>query len=209
MLDDAEQRRRQPRLQGRQVFAEARHRRIDAVGHPAGQRQAAGGDRLLGQQRMVDAAQAHADDQDHRQGEQRRQVGGVAGVAERHAETADALDQDRRRPASAAWSKRSGDVRQFDAPAFLRGGDVRRDRGAETVGIDQFAVRLHRRRREQALDVLVASVLVETGGDRFHRHSAHAGRRKACSSAQATKVLPISVSVPVMNQPRGIVHFLA
>jgi hypothetical protein len=25
-------------------------------------------------------------------------------------------------------------------------------------------------------------------------------RRKACSSAQATKVLPISVSVPVMNQ---------
>jgi hypothetical protein len=33
-----------------------------------------------------------------------------------------------------------GDLRQVDAPAFFRGGDVRRNRGAETVGIDQRSV---------------------------------------------------------------------
>ena len=64
VFDAAEQGRREPLLQGRQVLAEARHLRVDAVCYSACQGQAARRDGLLGEQRVVDAAQAHADDQD-------------------------------------------------------------------------------------------------------------------------------------------------
>jgi len=164
MCDDAEQRRCQPLLQCRQVLAEMGHRRIDAVGHPASQRQSAGSDRLLGQQRMVDAPEAHADDENHRQAKHDRQIGGVAVGAERHTETADPLDENHVGE-GLQLSKRRGDVRQLDATAFLCGGDVRRDRSAESVGIDQRTCGLDRRSREQAFDVLVATLLIETGGE--------------------------------------------
>jgi hypothetical protein len=92
----------------------------------------------------------------------------VSQGAERHAETADALDQNR--VGHGLQLRESGDdVRQLDAPAFLLGGDVRRDRGAEAVGIDQRPRWLERRGGEQALDVVVAS-------------RAHRNRRRPVSS---------------------------
>jgi hypothetical protein len=59
-------------------------------------------------------------------------------------------------------------------PAFLFGGDVRRNRGPEAVGIDQRARCRERGCREQTLDVLVDALLVEAGGDGFHRQGGHA-----------------------------------
>ena len=64
------------------------------------------------------------------------------------------------------------DRRQFDGPAFLFGGYMWRNRGAEAVGVDQRPWWLDRRGGEQALDVVVDPVLIETGGDRLHRHRA-------------------------------------
>ena len=45
------------------VRLRARHRRVDAVGDPAGQRAAIGGDRARAEQRMIEAAQPQADHQ--------------------------------------------------------------------------------------------------------------------------------------------------
>ncbi len=85
---DTKQRCLQAGLQGRQVFLETRHGRIDAVGHPAGQLQAAGSNRFRRQQGVAGTAQAHADDQDHRQAEVNRQIIAALVCAQRYAEAA-------------------------------------------------------------------------------------------------------------------------
>ena len=69
-----EQRGVEPLAQEGHVVVRGFHGRVDAVGDPAGQRQAARGDRLGGEQRMVQAAQAQADDEHDRQAHGLRQV---------------------------------------------------------------------------------------------------------------------------------------
>jgi hypothetical protein len=63
-------------------------------------------------------------------------------------------------------------VRQLDAPAFLLGGDVRCDRGAETVRIDQFRGGCSDDAASRRSTSSLRPLLVETGSDRFHRHRA-------------------------------------
>ena len=75
--NDAEQRGVQAGAQGGDVFVASRHFRIDLVGDPAGERQAARGDGLGREQAMVDAAESQADDEDHRQREADGEVGAV------------------------------------------------------------------------------------------------------------------------------------
>jgi len=80
-------------LERSEVLLETQHLRIDPVRHPAGQHEAACGDRLDRQQRMVEAAEPHADDQDQRQAQSGGQIRRVEAIAQRHAEAADAFDQ--------------------------------------------------------------------------------------------------------------------
>ncbi len=89
----AKQRCRQSLPQGGNVVLPARHVRLDPVGDPARQRQAAHRNGLGGQQGVIEAAEAQADHQDDRQPEMDRQVGGIEVIAQGYAEAADTLDQ--------------------------------------------------------------------------------------------------------------------
>jgi hypothetical protein len=69
--------------------------------------------------------------------------------------------------------------------------------------------RLHRRRREQALDVLVVAVSIETGGDRFHRHSRHAGPPQGVQQRAGDESLA-DFGIGAGDEPAAwIVHFRA
>ena len=63
------------------------------IGHPAGKKEATVGNGFSGKQRMVDAAEPHADDQNYRQPQVNCQVGTVVIGTERHAKAADAFNQ--------------------------------------------------------------------------------------------------------------------
>ena len=155
----AEQRRRQARAQRVDVLLPFRHGRVDAVGDPAGERQAPRRDGFRGQQGVVQAPQARADHQDHRQVEPRRQVGAVESGAERHAKTADAFHQHetclgRQLPISGR------DAVGVDRPARVRRRQVGGDRRIETIGIDQRPFRRDGTGFDEPLDVFVAAGLV-------------------------------------------------
>lgn len=66
---------------------------VCGVGHPGGEREAARADGFCRQQRVVDAAEAQADDEHHGQLQLRRKISGVKARHERHAEAAHAFDQ--------------------------------------------------------------------------------------------------------------------
>ena len=77
----------------RDVFLQARRMGIDDIGYPPGEQQPITFDSFGTEQRMVDAPQADADHQNHRQLQVDGQVGQVARTRQRHPPTARAFDQ--------------------------------------------------------------------------------------------------------------------
>ena len=77
------------------IFAGRRHRGVDPVGNPAVQPESAPVYGACREQRMVETAKSHTDDEDHRQSEALSKPCGVFIAVQGHAETADALDNDR------------------------------------------------------------------------------------------------------------------
>ncbi len=140
MRHASQQRRGEPRPQHLDVFFHAGHLRIDLVGDPAGQAQAARADGLRGQQRVVEATEAQSHHQDHRQAEPRGEVGAVLRVAERHTESAGALD-DEKVGAAAQFVEAAGDDFEIDGDAVvLRGGSAALHSNRALVGILQSAL---------------------------------------------------------------------
>ena len=127
--------------EGGDVFVRGRHAGVDCVGDPAGEAKAGGAHRVGGEQRVVEAAQAKADHEDHGQAQRARQVARVQRGAERHEETAHALDDGE---VGCAARRRCASTRGASSiVASLAGsGDVRRHRLAQQHGRD----RLERRR---------------------------------------------------------------
>ena len=137
MRHDAKQRRIQALTQGIQIFFKTNHRWIDLIGDPAGQFQAARGNRRLRQQRMVEATETHADNQHQRQADDLRKFATITGFIKRHQQTAGAFhDKGICAGAIAQLHKTVSDVLQIDAHTVMRGGDMRRERLSQKIRIE-------------------------------------------------------------------------
>ena len=112
--------------------------RVDAVGDPACQRKASGGDGFGREQRVVDAAEAHADYQYHWQAEFDGQIGRAALVAKRHTESANTFDDDEIGLFPSRLATRR-DGSEVDADTGFGRRDVRRDGGFKAIGVDDLA----------------------------------------------------------------------
>ena len=92
----------------------------------------------------------------------------------------------------------------FERHAFFGRGDVWRDGAGEAIRIEQREARIEAAGGADAGGVFVDEFAVHhlgAGGDGFHADGAEGPRaRAAWRRVQVTKVLPISVSVPVMKK---------
>ena len=86
--------RRQFAREPRDVLVRERHPRIDARGHPAREDQATRRDRERAHAGVVEAAEPHADDEQHGQAQSPRDVQHVVTLVERHQRPARAFDDD-------------------------------------------------------------------------------------------------------------------
>ena len=80
-----QQRRAKPLGQRRDVLIGNRHRRVDAIGDPAGEAQSAFAYGPRGQQRVVETTQTQADDENDRQAQALRKVRGIFMAIQRNA----------------------------------------------------------------------------------------------------------------------------
>ena len=163
----------------------------------------AGMDRVRGEQRMIKAAQAYGDDQQHRQRQDSRDVEHVAACVERNPHAAGALDDD------AVGARRRADRRPRGCARGRSRRPPRRRRGA--------ARWLARRqtdcaRRSGASTLPAAASAATSSFTRPRAMPAATGFMptarapappSARSSAHATTVLPTPVSVPVTKMPAG------
>ncbi len=151
------------------------HQRIDAVGDPTRQRQAAPGDRLGRQQRKIQTAEAQADHQDDRQFQLLRQIGGVMMFSQRYTESAYTLDHDRICHAGNAIIA-GADMCHVQFHALRHRGDVRRGGIAQHVRRRQFRRQHDIRIGGQDIRILIApDAIAQDGasGDRLHARGTH------------------------------------
>ncbi len=147
------------------------------LGDPSGELQRRARDRVRGEQRVVEATQAHADDQHDRQPQSARDVEHVEGGGERHQRSARPFDHDRvgLRARACATRQRSRRAR-WTTPASRR-GEVRGDRRRERVRSHgpRRARRARRAAASAATSALVGAARLDAGGHRLHPGRAHAG----------------------------------
>ncbi len=122
--------------QGRQVSLEGLHVAVDGVGHPARQSQPVPGNRLGGQQRVVDTPQFYPDHQNHRQLQFHRQVRQGLTPVERHAPAAGTLDQRQIGALHQQAATETGQLRHRQPAPGLVGGNVGSDRRLQCHRVD-------------------------------------------------------------------------
>lgn len=149
------------------------------VRDPAGQPEAASVYRLRREQRMVEAAQPHADHEQHRQTEPLYKIRSAVTRIERDTEPSRPFDYHH------VGKLRKPGIGQLELPEIdfdprIASRDVRRDRRLETIRIDELAWRRNIARREYLFDILVAQTVrvpLRAGGNRFHAYDTHSARR--------------------------------
>ena len=171
---------REPVAHRRDVLVGERHRRVDVVRNPAGEFEAAR-DRVGGEQRVVDAAEPHADHEHDRHAERDGEIGHVLRVVHRHAEAAGAFDDDDLR-ARQRFAMARDDRVDVERHAFLRGDDMRRGRRLQQERRAQLGRQHDVRGRVELVGVLVAPhavAFIRAGRDGFQRGRAQAMPREA------------------------------
>ncbi len=116
--NDIEQRRRQTCFERGDVFGRVIEARLQMIGDPAGEREAAGFDRLSRQQGMVEAAEPKADDEKDGQVEGGGDVGHGLHLVDGREPTAGGLDDDQVRDAR-ELAESLNDRRKFQGDAFI------------------------------------------------------------------------------------------
>ena len=162
-----------------------RHAGRQPVGDPAGQREPAPANRERRQQRMIEAAEAHADDEQHRQRRVRR---ATSSMSCRASSGTSAPPAPSTTIASARCAQRAGradDRAEVDRRARLARGEVRRDRRRRTrTDCDRRAARRRcpppRARATSALSRVAGSNPAATG---FMPTARTAGARQARAAA--------------------------
>ena len=176
MFDDRNARRCEALRERHHVLVAHRHVGVDDIGDPAGERQAAGTYGLLGQERVVQAAQANADDEQHRQAKPARYVQHVVPRAERHERPARAFynyDVGARREARV----RSFDRREIDGYAGRGRCEMRRYRRDERVRIAVSERRFYVASLRERGDIIVdRGALEDARRDRLHPDGATSRR---------------------------------
>ena len=172
--------------------------------------QPARANRLRRQQRVIEAAQAHADDQQHRQ---------IAGVRAMSSMSCRASSGTSTPPApstttTSAARREPRDTRpRCAARSMVDAGLARRRDAARSPARKRIRIAIGKRRvdvagarRARRRRRCTRSPGVDAGGDRAScRRRARPRAASARSSATATTVLPTPVSVPVTKMPRASV----
>ena len=128
---------------------------------------------------MVDAAQAHADDEHHAEPERSRKIARIRMASKRHAKTARAF-HDNAVGYRGELQKGVLHAIQINEYAGLCRGDMRRDRRLEAVRIHELSGRGDIAREPERPHVVVHQPAVldaRAGCNRFHADGTHAQRR--------------------------------
>ena len=163
-------------------------------------------DRFGGEQRMADAAEPHADHQHDRQLQRERRDRRCRGHRSAAREIRRRLRPRRRRLAARRTCAHRRYAR-YRARRFrvLRRYAARPVPSTDTACVSLAAVRRSRRRRvDRRLRYAARRRFERARRDRFHRGGLQAVRGETSSKAADTKVLPISVSVPVTKSDSAL-----